>query len=225
MKQGCLANFKNAFFEIEPKIEMPEKIKSEQTFDRAFRRKRVTEHFEVSNLFSESDKSWNCYHGTEDSAASRGNFFNMFRTGRINSEVQNRIRRDDGQCSSGVQSDSDEKGALSLLDFSTVNDEPFVKDKFSADSSHLDGLESGFVSFGEFARGAFNEDIARVLDAPEFLVNDVPVRTVSKKLTRQRGSRRLIHFKNTDQKPLTIAFVFLFDGGNFFSFHNTRIIS
>jgi hypothetical protein len=220
-----LVNFEKAFFEIESNVEMFQKIEPEQTFDWAFGRKRMTEHLKVSDFFSKSDKSRNRYHGTEDSTASRGNFFNIFRTSRINSDVQNRIRRDDGECSSGVQSDSDEKGALSLLDLSTVNDEPFVKDKFSADSSHLDGLQSGFVSFGEFARGAFNEDIARVLYAPEFLVNDVPMRAVSKKLTRQRGSRRLIHFKNTDQKPLTIAFVFLFDGFDVLSFHSKESIS
>ena len=106
MRHGCLTDFENAFFEVETKVEMSEKIESEQSFDRTFRREIMTKDGQVADhLTQAADRTYRQLRDKFDTAGSH-EFNALSNLNGIVTDGSRRLDRNDRCDSACVQSAS-----------------------------------------------------------------------------------------------------------------------
>ena len=78
-------------------------------------------------------------------------------------------------------------------------------------------LKSSYISFGKFIFGIFHKDRGSSFERVKFLIDFIPVGTVSNEFAGNRGGGGFINFVQGNKKPF--AMEPLFDCFDFFSFH------
>ena len=83
-------------------------------------------------------------------------------------------------------------------------------------------LKSSYISFGKFIFGIFHKDRGSSFERAKFLIDFIPVGTVSNEFAGNRGGGGFINFVQGNKKPF--AMEPLFDCFDFFSFHIIHLI-
>ena len=182
----------------------------------------MTNRFYIFKFSPKTLKGRNLDNRNEDYSTCRSDFNLTHRFGRVNTYGQSRFNGNHCQRGACVNSQFD-KYRLRLISqpgLAQYNSLRSIKFKFYHRVKCY--LKSSYISFGKFIFGIFHKDRGSSFERVKFLIDFIPVGTVSNEFAGNRGGGGFINFVQGNKKPF--AMEPLFDCFDFFSFHIIHLI-